>query len=471
MEYETNGSVKIAIVDDEKEVRDLVSAYFRPKGYTIYSFATSEMALEELERTGDTWSVILTDFHFSNMDGGEFTILVHKIQPDLPVILITPPEATHHTIKAFESGVYDVHQKPINFVQLHQTVDRALKNKSSRPVCFGLRAHASLKNRTDIGIIGRSPKFLEAMNIAKKVASSSANIFISGESGTGKEVITRFIHAESRNCKGPLVAINCSAIPESLLESELFGHAKGSFTGAIEKKIGLFEAAENGTLFLDEIGDLSFALQAKLLRVLQEKTIKRVGENISRPVNCRIISATHKNLIKEVNDGRFREDLYFRLNVIPIALPPLRERREDILPLAEMFLKKYAKLNSSRADHFSAEAEKYILENPWRGNVRELENAVERAVVLSQGEELGLDCFTQMFGSSAFENSRPYNEDPSHTFKIEFDSTLPSLDDVVNQYLDFAVKKNEGARDRTAREIGIDRKTLYKRLKSDKMTM
>jgi DNA-binding NtrC family response regulator len=261
------------------------------------------------------------------------------------------------------------------------------------------------------------------------------------------------------------VAINCSAIPESLLESELFGHAKGSFTGAYEKKIGLFEEAQNGTLFLDEIGDLSLSLQAKLLRVIQERTIKRVGENTYRDINCRIISATHKDLGLEVNEHRFREDLYFRLNVIPIVIPPLRDRYEDLIPLAENFLKRFALENGSCAKTFSKEAIKFVLDNPWRGNVRELENVVERAVVLSGEPEVSLEDFMPTCLDLHTLAQDKIGTSTENMFFVNHSEHLPTLDDIIQKYIEYAVLKNGGAKDKTAKEIGIDRKTLYKRLR------
>ena len=316
-------------------------------------------------------------------------------------------------------------------------------------------------------IIGQSPKFITSLNIAKCVARSSANILITGESGTGKEIFAKFIHRESKHNKGPYVAINCSAIPENLLESELFGHAKGSFTGAQEKRIGLFEEAQDGTLFLDEIGDLSLSLQAKLLRVLQEKQIKRVGENQSRPINCRIISATHKLLAQEIDEHRFREDLFFRLDVIPIHIPPLRERPEDIILLAEFFLKKYSIENEVPIKLFSKEALKFLKENPWRGNVRELENTIERAVALCKTDEIVLENFMPLAMGLNESNDKMDFFSNENTFSLRYTKNLPKLDEVIHRYLEFAVHKNGGARDKTAKEIGIDRKTLYKRIKPD----
>jgi two-component system, NtrC family, response regulator HydG len=268
------------------------------------------------------------------------------------------------------------------------------------------------------------------------------------------------VHELGDKKDGPFIAINCSAIPENLLESELFGHAKGAFTGANEKKIGLFEEANKGTLFLDEIGDLSLPLQAKLLRVLQERKVKRIGENQYRDITARIICATHKDLRKEVSEGRFREDLYFRLNVIPIYMPPLRERRDDILPLSEYFLKKFSLMNNMQVKGFSKDAVQKLENRDWKGNVRELENAIERAVVLStsdiiQAEDLPSD--------EAFPSSGENNENKSG---ITFEDDKPlTLDELSKKYIQHIFDKNGGAKEQTAKDLGIDRKTLYRKLK------
>ncbi len=401
------------------------------------------------------------------MSGVELTQNLKKIFPDLPVTLITTSQSAEMAVQAIQKGAYDFIVKPIHFPQLQISVERALHFKNLNKDLSQLREIVRSGGQSHGQIVGRSPKFVAALDVAKRVARSTANIFITGECGTGKEVFARFIHRESKRAVGPFVAINCSAIPENLLESELFGHAKGSFTGAQEKRIGLFEEAEDGTLFLDEIGDLSLPLQAKLLRVLQEKKIKRVGENQQRAINCRIISATHKDLATEVREARFREDLYFRLNVIPIAIPALRDRAEDILPLAEAFLRKFSLENGSLAKTFSKEAIKFILENSWRGNVRELENYVERAVVLSEQAEISQDHFLPLASGLSAESQVDSFEPNDHTFYVRFGNQLPTLDEVIHKYIEFAVLKKGGARDKTAKEIGIDRKTLYKRLRVD----
>lgn len=464
--YNNSKKQKIVVVDDDTEIQDMVSAYFKPRNFEIICYIDADAALADSLLKGRDWDVLLTDFHFPNMLAVEFTQRIKKNLPNLPIILITPPELAETAVTAIKEGAYDFIVKPIHFPQLEIAVERAIKLNELKGDLSELREIVKSVSTHQCKVIGHSPKFLQAMDIAKRVATSNANIFITGESGAGKEVFAKFIHNESKSKKGGYIAINCSAIPENLLESELFGHAKGSFTGAHEKKIGLFEEAQDGTLFLDEIGDLSLPLQAKLLRVLQEKKIKRVGENQYRDINCRIISATHKNLADEVAAGRFREDLYFRLNVIPIAIPALRERPEDLLLLAEFFLKKFALENGSPARAFTPEAIKFLIANEWRGNVRELENTIERAVALCSSAKISLEDF--MPNSVGLNSKAIFSADElANTFSLSFESSLPSLDQVIYSYIEFALKKNEGARDKTAKDIGIDRKTLYKRMRTD----
>ena len=458
-----NKMQKIILVDDNLEIHNQVISFFSPKKFEVICFCCAHEALAASKETGLSWDVIITDFHFLKMTSLDFIAKIKELLPDIPIILSTPIEVADSAIKAIEKGAYDFIVKPIHFPQLQMVVNRALKLNSLQVNLLELKSHLKMINTTYGDIIARSPKFIKVLDLARRIATSSANIFISGESGTGKEVLVKFIHSESKENRGPLIAINCAAIPETLLESELFGHAKGAFTGAQAIKLGLFEEAQNGTLFLDEIGDLSLPLQAKLLRVLQEKKIRRVGENHDREINCRIISATHKDLSLEINGKRFREDLFFRLNVIPISIPPLRERHEDLLPLAESFLKKYALDNASKAKTFSKEAWSFILNNPWRGNVRELENAVERAVILSSTSEISLEnLIPSNSGINATEIKKLVEHD-ENIFQMNCGYQLPRLDSMIQRYIEFAVKKNGGARDKTARDIGIDRKTLYKR--------
>lgn len=462
----TKNKKKIVVVDDDVEIHDLITAFFRPRDFEVIGFLDAANAVQESLVTGGTWDILLTDYYFAKMLSLDFTQRIKESLPQLPIVLMTSLDQADTALQAVEKVADDVVSKPLQYGQLLAAVNRALNLKTTHGDFSKLRQLVGSSVTRGGGLVGRSPKFMAAVDVARRVATSFSSILISGESGTGKEVFAQFIHNNSKCCKGPFTAINCSSIPENLLESELFGHGKGSFTGAVERRIGLFEAAENGTLFLDEIGDLSLPLQAKLLRVLQERKIKRVGENHDRPINCRFISATHKDLVQEVNEGRFREDLFFRLNVIPITIPPLRERAEDILPLAESFLKRFSAANESNLKTFSKSAIRFLLDSPWRGNVRELENAIERAVVLSEGSEITLESFMPSAVVDITHPSTPPAEDSQepNTFCVKHSEQLPVLDDVINQYINYAVLKNHGARDKTAKLIGIDRKTLYKRL-------
>ncbi len=461
----------IVVVDESKDTQERLQSYFVTKGYVVSNYSDAQTAIDECRRNGRTWDVILSDLHLSTMSDVNFTKNIKSLQPDLPIIIITPLQSAEVAAEIVTNGAYDFILAPIIFPQVLVAVERALKLKAMSVDLEILREQVKFAIPLPKGIIGKSPKFIAALDVARRVAKSKTNIFLSGESGTGKEVFARFIHNEGVTAKGPFIAINCSAIPENLLESELFGHAKGAFTGANDKKIGLFEAAENGTLFLDEIGDLSLSLQAKLLRVLQEKKIKRVGENQFRDINARVISATHKNLAEEIQSGNFREDLFYRLSVIPIALPPLRNRVEDIIPLAEYFLKKYSVENSSPARSFSKSAVKYLLENNWRGNVRELENSVERAVVLASISEVQATDFSISILDGVKNITIDAEIADIHKFTYKFEKDLPTLEQVTQKYIEFAVSYYGGAKDSTAKAIGIDRKTLYKKLQAETQTL
>lgn len=307
------------------------------------------------------------------------------------------------------------------------------------------------------GIIAHSPRFVAVLDLARRVAASSANVLITGESGTGKEVVARLIHDLSARQRRTFVPINCSAIPEPLLESELFGYARGAFTGAISSRQGLFEEADGGTLFLDEIGDLDLHLQAKLLRVLQEKKVKRVGENHYRPLNVRIVSATHNDLEGEVQEKRFREDLYFRLKVVSLKIPPLRERREDIVPLAQYFLEKFRLKYQMPSKFWGRDVENFLISRPWVGNVRELENSIERAVVLSAGNEILLKVLEEDF------HVKESSLDQLFEKLYQSQGRFLSLEELNKAYIDFVLKTNRGAREKSSRDLGIDRKTLYRK--------
>jgi len=451
----------LVLIDDDIEIQDVIVGFFKPKWYKVTVFSDAESAYEAIS-TGLDCDVIITDLNLPKMSGMDLTKKIKLLNRDIPIVVMTVTKSAEVAIKVIDEGAYDFIVKPIHFPQLLVSVERAIQLKNLKDNYQSLRTMVKDQgNQRAPGIIGRSPNFLNALDIAKRVAKSTANIFISGESGSGKEIIAKFIHSESNRKKGPFVAINCAAIPENLLESELFGHAKGSFTGALEKRIGLFEEAEEGTLFLDEIGDLSLPLQVKLLRVLQDRKIKRVGENQSRPINVRVISATHRNLVEEVAAEKFREDLFFRLNVIPIRVPALKDRKEDVIPLAEYFLKRFGPINESSVKQFSKDALQYLLERPWKGNVRELENAIERAVVL---------CTTDTIQKSdLISDDQMLKAGPSimtaqgSPFALEEEGRLLTLHELTQKYIEYALVRNDGAKDKTAKDLGIDRKTIYRR--------
>ena len=454
----------LMIIDDDQDLLDLLSAFFRQKGYNVCTFEDARMALNAIDTKEIVADVVISDLRLPVMDGVEFIKRIRKFNSVLPIILMTAEGSVEVAVEAIEAGAYDFVLKPLQVPQLLISVQRALflnkmqsENTTLKNI-FQNQEFLGLK-----GVIGRSAGFKAAMELAQRVSSSQANVIISGESGSGKEVVAKAVHELGERKSAPFIAINCTAIPENLLESELFGYAKGAFTGAMGQKLGLFEEAGNGTLFLDEIGDLALPLQAKLLRVLQERKVKRLGENQMRDINARIICATHKDLKKEVAEGRFREDLYFRLNVIPIYMPPLRERKEDILPLSEFFLKKFSLMNNSSLKGFSKEAVERLESLPWKGNVRELENAIERAVVLSTSEYVQVGDLPTAISSSTSDAEKPVQD--SHEGAAFSIKELVSLEELNMKYIKFIYKRNNFAKEQTAKELGIDRKTLYRKLK------
>jgi two-component system response regulator HydG len=453
---------KIMIVDDDEDTLDLVEAFFRPKGFEVLKYPDAEKALGDLVEKKLECDVVITDLMLPKLSGMDFTRALIARECDIPIILITANKSVENAIEAINVGAYDFVVKPLHFPQLLVSVQRALHFSRIKKDNSVLKTAIQIKDGIPLpGIIGKSQGFLKALDLAKRVAVTNSNVFVSGESGTGKEVIAKAIHQMGDRKTKQFIAINCSSIPETLLESELFGHAKGAFTGAHDKKIGLFEEADGGTLFLDEIGDLSLPLQAKLLRVLQERQIKRIGENQFRNIDVRIISATHKDLRKEVHEKTFREDLFFRLNVIQIRIPPLRDRKEDIVPLAEFFLKKFSATNNVGHRQFSKEVLERFLDHSWPGNVRELENMVERAVVLSTGELITVEDLPD-------ENQLAVHQEPvsevDQVFMGGKNDAVMTVDQVVKKYIQIVLNKNNGAREKTARELNIDRKTLYRKI-------
>lgn len=458
--------IKLLIIEDDTELIELLHNYFGPRGYEVSGFTDPMIPLDILEKDSNAaskYQVALVDLNLPNMSGLEFIQKMKLLCPEMPIILMTADSSIETAMQAVEAGAYDYVVKPLHFTQLNLSLQRAIRLRTIEDENKTLRKNVDPKNILE-KFIFKSQKMVNILDVAKRVADSSATVLISGESGTGKEVIARSIHQLGKYKDKPFIAINCSAIPETLLESELFGHAKGSFTGAIDKKVGLFEEAEGGILFLDEIGDLTLSLQAKLLRVLQEKKIKRVGENDYKDINVRVLVATHKDLKKAVEDGSFREDLYFRLNVIPIHIPPLRERPEDILPLAKLFLKKFSSENNKNLT-FTKSAIDHMTTFPWQGNVRELENAIERAAVLATNNEITAKELPQLNEALSDKNNLDAIFQP-----LLARSPLPKLEEITNSYILFVSKNARGTKESIANILGIDRKTLYRRMQNVQST-
>lgn len=377
--------MKVLIIDDEPSLRQTVSMILGEEGYEVVAAGDGKEGLDRaLENAPD---VVLTDVRMPGMPGLEFLERYRAEGGTALVIVMTAYGSTELAIEAMKKGAYDYIAKPFSADQLVLTIRKAQEREALRREVSRLREEVTVERRFS-GIIARSPAMKQAVETATKVAKYPSPVLITGESGTGKELIARLIHDQSDRADGPFVAINCGAIPENLLESELFGYVRGAFTGADRDKIGLFEAASGGTLFLDEIGEMPGSLQVKLLRTLQEGEVRRLGENRSRTVDARIVSATNRSLEDEVRNGNFRKDLFFRIAVVPIHLPPLRQRAEEIPLLAKHFVDRYNRSLGLSVEGIEPEAMKILLEYSFTGNVRELENVIERAMVLAEGPRL-----------------------------------------------------------------------------------
>jgi len=376
-----SASARILVVDDERSMQEFLELLFREEGYDVVTAGDVESALLHLE--GDDFDLVITDIQLPGGSGLDVLGAVQEGSPETVVIMITAFASTETAIAAMKRGAYDYITKPFKVDEIRIVVEKALEKKLLSRENARLRSELRSKIR-DRSIVGSSRVMQHVFGLVAQVAETKANVLISGESGTGKEMVARAIHEGGGRREKPFVAVNCAAIPENLLESELFGHVKGAFTGAVQNKAGLFEAADSGTLFLDEVAELTLSLQVKLLRMIQEKTIRRVGGTSDRRIDVRIVAATNRSLQEEVAAGRFREDLYYRLNVIEIPLPPLRDRRDDIPLLVSHFIEKYGAEIGKEVDGIDDEAMERILDYGFPGNVRELENVIERAVALSR---------------------------------------------------------------------------------------
>lgn len=441
---------QIVVIDDDNEMRSLVQDHLQAQNYQVHGFHSPVLALEKILNDDLIPDLIITDLQMPDISGIDVMRRTKAHRPKTPVIVMTAFGSIESAVDAMKKGAFDYLTKPFKLSELNIVVTRALE--MGRLTKENNLLRAEVKKGFSAGLItGKSKPIRDLINLIQRIAPANSSVLITGESGTGKEVVARTLHQMSHRADKPFVAINCTAIPETLLESELFGHAKGSFTGADKRKMGLFEEAQGGTLFLDEIGDMDLSLQAKLLRVLQERKIRPVGETKDIDVDVRVIAATHKDLKKAIREGLFREDLFYRLNVIPVVIPPLRHRREDIPLLAQTFLEKYAAINNSIARGFSPSALLLLVNRSWPGNVRELENLVERLVVLARNPII-----------SEEEIPLPENEDVD-TFFASSAQNLITLEEMEKRYIQYVLTKTGGKKDKTAHILGINRRTLYRK--------
>jgi DNA-binding NtrC family response regulator len=438
-------SSKVLFAEDDSSLRTALNIELKRLQLDITPVGGGQAALDAMAK--ENFDLVITDLKMAGVDGFKVLEESQKRQPQAQVIVITGHGSVDSAVRAMKAGAYDYLTKPIEPEALAIAVNKALERRRLLREVEHLRAQVRGKFSFE-NIIYASPAFHRVLELVRKVATTDASVLIEGESGTGKELVARAIHSASARRNHPFVAVNCGALPEGLLESELFGHARGSFTGAVANKRGLFEEAKDGTLFLDEIGEMTPALQVKLLRALQEGEIRRVGENRSVKVNTRIVTATNRDLKKAMADGGFREDLYYRLNVFPIVIPPLRERPEDILPLAEYFLKVAGGKHGGRVLRLSPASAQALRGYKWSGNVRELEHAIERSVIMAAGEEVKLE-------------DLPPEVQPTSPAAGD----VKALSDVERDHIVSTLQACGGNQVETAKCLGIGRNTLWRKLK------
>ncbi len=439
---------KVLVVDNEKHMRDLLSIALTRGGYDVAVAEDGEMALTML--SSDIFDLMLTDLKMPKMDGVALLKAARLASPETASVVMTAFASTETAVDAMKQGAYDYLTKPFHVDEVNIVIRNVLERRRLSRENRQLRRE--LKSQADFsGIIGQSPAWLKVLDLVRKIANSRSNVLITGESGSGKEVIARAIHFNSDRRDRAFVTVNCSALPEPLLESELFGHMKGSFTGAIENKEGLFETAHTGSLFLDEVGETSLAIQAKLLRAIQEKEVRRVGGTKDIKVDVRMISATNQDLTKMVEAGTFREDLYYRLDVIPVRLPPLRERRDDIPLLAAYFVKRLGQELGKNVTAIEPDAMQFLMNREWKGNVRELSNVLERAIAMSSQPVLTLDDFRDVLPNATASFLPAVSSLPKEGLDLE-----ALIGNLEKELLLKAMERAHGVKTEAARLLGID---------------
>src|SRR2546423_683782 len=442
----------ILVIDDEQGILDTLRILLKNEGFDVATAQGGKAGLEALKTSAP--DIVLTDIRMPQVSGIDILAAVKDQDPETPVVLMTAQASLQSAIQAVNQGAFHYVQKPFSNDEIVALCRRAAEVRRLKSENKQLKQEIRRRERSgQIEPIGISRLFLEVKQLAKQVAPTESTVLIQGESGTGKEVIARYIHELSARSEGPFLSINCGALPESLLESELFGHVKGSFTGAVRDKQGLFAAARGGTFFLDEIGEMAPATQVKLLRVLQEREAIPVGGTEAIPVDVRVVAATNRDLEDDIKRGRFRSDLYYRLNVIAIELPPLRSRREDIPIFVKAFLERIAQEHGLEPKQLSPQAQEVIMAYDWPGNVRELENALERAAVLTKGETLELATLPEKLSERRAEPLVSERVHPN-----------PTLEVIERAYITWVLQSEGGTTTRAAEVLGIDPSTLYRKL-------
>jgi two-component system, NtrC family, response regulator PilR len=448
----------VLVVEDNDLERQITAEILREEGFAVEEAPGGKRALELLAL--GSFDVVLTDMVMPGMSGEELLSTIRPKYPATQVVMVTAHGTIDSAVKAMKAGAFYYLTKPTDRETLVMTALKAAELANLQEENLLLRSRLEGKLQIE-GVVGQDPAIEEVIKIVRKVAPSNSTVLIDGESGTGKEIIARSIHKFSPRAGRPFVAINCSAIPENLIENELFGHERGAFTGATERKVGLIEAADKSTLFLDEIADLGIGLQAKLLRVLQEKEVRRVGGNESFHVDVRLVAATNRNLAEEVAEQRFREDLYYRVNVVTITLPPLRSRRTDIPVLANHFLAKYGQVAGGRVKEVSREAMEVLLDYSWPGNIRQLESAIERAVLLCDGDRImPRDLPAEVLSKKSI--IRPGERQRADRFEIPAEGI--NFDTLERDLIMQAMEKADGVIAKAAKMLGMSYRTLQYRL-------
>ena len=443
----------ILVIDDEAAQRDVLTGYLKKKGYKIFSASSGEEGIEAVK--GNLVDIILSDYKMPDLNGIEVLEQAKKINPEISFVIVTAYGTVENAVKAMRLGAFNYISKPVDLDELDLMIERIIEHKNLKSENQLLKNQLQEKYKIS-SIVSQSHKMEEVINIAARVADSKATVLITGENGTGKEVLAKAIHYMSSRKEKPFVAVNVPALTETLLESELFGHEKGAFTGAEKMKKGRFEVANGGTLFLDEVGDIPQPIQVKLLRILQEHQFERVGGTEKIEVDVRIIAATNKDLEQKIKEGAFREDLFYRLNVVSINIPPLRERKEDILPLIENFIEKYCKENDKEKLEISKEATDVLMKYNYPGNVRELENIIERAVVLTRGNIITLNDLPM--------NIKGFKEEK--TLGSLNEGTLTEQVEALEKQLIYdALKESGGNQTKAGKLLGLTERNLRYKLK------